>query len=126
MFIAVEPADPSTVQTLLSYNVDVNSRDNIGQTSLHRATRVGNENIMRILLDHGAEVDILNDGLNTPWSANVKFRNDKALGVLLRAGADPNRRDQDGATKLYGAAAGDNVELVKFLLKSLDQPLTQN
>ena len=122
LFIAVERADPSMVQTLLSYNVDVNSRDNVGQTSLHRATRGGNENIMRILLDHGAEVDIVNDEWNTPWSANVKFRNDKVLGVLLGAGADPNRRDQDGATKLYGAAAGGNVELVKFLLKSGTNP----
>ena len=30
LFITVKRADPSMVQTLLSYNVDVNSRDNVG------------------------------------------------------------------------------------------------
>ena len=54
----------------------------------------------------------MNGEWNTPWSVNVKLRNDKVLSVLLGAGADPNRRDQDGATILYGAAAS------KFLLWS--------
>ena len=48
---------------------------------------------MKLLLDHGANVDIKNDNGRTPWSANVSSRNEAVLNTLLRVGADLNTRD---------------------------------
>ena len=122
LFLAVEHSDVQMVKALLSLRVDVNSEDSTGQTSLHRATRRECETTMRILLDSGAKIDAINDKWLTPWSANANSRNDKILGILLAAGANPNIRDHDGATMLYGAAAGGHVDMVRFLLKSGTNP----
>ncbi|RHZ45041.1 ankyrin repeat domain-containing protein [Aspergillus thermomutatus] len=47
------------------------------------------------------------------------------LNALRNAGADPNTRDNWGATGLYPAAAGGNTELVRYLLGTGANPSMQ-
>ena len=122
LFIAVERANPDMLQTILASNVEVDSRDNTGQTSLHRATRAQNKVIIKILLNHGAKIDLMNDEWRTPWSANVSLMNEQISQTLIKAGANPNTRDHDGATVLYFAAAGGHTDIVRFVLKAGTDP----
>ena len=48
------------------------------------------------------------------------------MNDLLKAGADLNAQDFDGNTVLHRAAYGDNVVLVKWLLRHGANPKTKN
>ena len=41
------------VETLLALGIDVDSKDDLGQTALHRATRCKDEEMVRLLLKNG-------------------------------------------------------------------------
>jgi ankyrin repeat protein len=122
LFLAVERDFPDVVQILLSAGVDVDAKDSIGQTSLHRATRRGSARLIRTLFRNGAKVDIMNDDGRTAWSANISSKNERILQILLDEGADPNTRGHNGVSELYSAAAGGNTEVVKLMLKSGTDP----
>ena len=122
LFIAVERGHAQSVACLLTAGVDVESRDLIGQTSLHRATRRKNEALMRHLLEQGAATEAKNDDGRTAFSANSRSCDEYYAKILLDAGADPNTKAHDGITQIYEAAAGGEVEYVKFLIKCGTSP----
>jgi ankyrin repeat protein len=53
--------DVQGTQELLSHGVDINARNNYGWTALMHAARLGNPELTRILLEHGAAVDAQNE-----------------------------------------------------------------
>ncbi len=53
-----------SVLLLLNYGADVNVEDNDGRTALHRAAENGHEDVVRVLLDHGARVDTAHNADN--------------------------------------------------------------
>ncbi|XP_057654548.1 ankyrin repeat domain-containing protein 40-like [Diorhabda carinulata] len=64
---AASIGDTERVTMLLSQNVDVNSQNSVnGWTALHWAYKRGNENIIKLLNDHGANPDIKNFKGQTP------------------------------------------------------------
>lgn len=122
LFVAVESNQEDIVKALLNGGVDVNSTDNIGQTSMHRATRRGNVALVDILLKHGADINIKNDDGFSPWAANMRPENFKILKHLVDAGADPNTKAQLGISVLYSAAAAGQADTVKFMLRCGTDP----
>jgi ankyrin repeat protein len=50
------------------------------------------------------------------------FEDDRAVGALVRAGADPEGADADGTTPLYAAAVGGAAEAVARLLEAGASP----
>lgn len=72
LFLAVERQDIAMTQSLLDLFVDVNAKDSLGQTSLHRATRRKNESLIKLLLIKEAMIDCKDDDGRTPWSANLR------------------------------------------------------
>ena len=46
------------MKTLLERGAFVDQQDNNGVSPLHRAVQIGNENIVKLLLDKGAKFDI--------------------------------------------------------------------
>lgn len=54
------------VELLLNKTVDVNAKDNSGQSALDFASFVGHEDIMEALIKAGANVNIRNNYSNTP------------------------------------------------------------
>ena len=122
LFIAVERKHISVAETLLSSGIDVNSRDSVGQTSLHRATHCGHEEMIRFLIKYGADIDCQNDDGRTPWSANVRGNNEIILKLLLDAGADPSTKGHQGVSELYIAAQNGETSVVKLMLDSGTDP----
>lgn len=54
------------IAVLLALGADVHARDNSGDTPLHFAAGVGNITTARLLLEHGARIDCLNEMNMTP------------------------------------------------------------
>ncbi len=104
----------------------------IGTTPLLRAARSGDVEAIKLLLEHGALVDLPQVSGATPLMVAVglganpidtrgKFRSEvDALAtaqVLLDAGADVNARDARGRTALHAAAAQGYTDVAKFLVE---------
>lgn len=102
-----------------------------GATPLLRASKAG-DNIaaMKLLLEHGALVDLPNaEGVtplmiaagmghtNNPTRGRYQTDDDavEALKVLLKSGADINRRADDGQTAMHAAALKGWNDTIRFL-----------
>lgn len=93
-----------------------------GWVPLHHAASNGNIKAVRVLLEHGAEVDARNFGGFTPlhWAAAEGHLD--CVQLLLEHGADIEAVTKDGWPPLHMAARWDRVELVKFLLEEGADP----
>lgn len=89
------------IDILLELGADVHATDNRGNTALHKAAAVGNLHTARLLLQHGAHVDAVNDAQLTPLAfalqqcGNVDIPQTAAMAQLLlqahagKGAADP-------------------------------------
>ena len=84
-----------------------------GKTLLSKAAMCGRSNVVKILLDEGAEFDKANYLGETPLYLAAWQNHPDAVQVLLDAGADPNRTNYNGCTPLHHAAR-NNFEMVKL------------
>jgi hypothetical protein len=97
----------------------VNARGGYEETPMHVAAKAGHADILSLLLEHGADVDVLNKGGRTPlhrasWNGKLE-----AGQYLLDRGADINARvrSNSGLTPLILAVMFGHVELARMLLK---------
>nr|WP_253308677.1 ankyrin repeat domain-containing protein [Rickettsia endosymbiont of Ceutorhynchus assimilis] len=117
--LAAQNGDISTVNYLLTKNTDVNTLDHTKQTALHYAARNGHDDIVKLLLDHGANVNVItpDDG----WTAlHFAARNgyDGIVEVLLKHNADIiNIQTSCGSTALHLAAKNKHIAVIQVLLK---------
>jgi len=102
----------------------IDSKDGNESAALITAIRLGNEAIVRLLLDAGAPVNPLTTRLSTPL-AEAGFRNVRILNVLLASGAKVDALDHHGATYLasYGFF---NPAVTKILLEAGANPDARN
>lgn len=113
----------SLVRLLLSpsvskrYAIDTNIRQLDRDTVLHIAAGTGHENIARLLLENGADINALGRGERTPLSTAASFEgHDTVALLLLEMGADPTI-----GNVLYKARENCNDEVIVLLLKKLLQ-----
>jgi ankyrin repeat protein len=98
--------------------------DRFQNTALHLAASKGNIPMVALLLDHGAEADILGPGGFTPLMAAVEatMKNPATkIGVLeelIRHGADPTKQDVRGLT---AADLANDAQIQKMLQKWMKQ-----
>ena len=113
---AAEEEKSQAVQELLDLGVDPNFATKYYKyTALMKASRRGHKNIVRILLEAGANPNLAGDGGVTALifaSANCYT---DIMSMLLEAGADPNLADDDGTTPLDVASYVGNVGCVDIL-----------
>ncbi len=105
---------------------DANWQTPVGEPLLNIATVQGNEQMVRLLLDHGAdpnEVDFMeNSGLNV---ATEKGFDTIAL-LLLGRGADPDHPNIMGTTPIMAAAQNGNDKLANLLVEQGANPEQRN
>lgn len=97
------------VTALLKQGVNPNCADDIGQTPLLFAARNGHTEVVKALLDGGADVDnVSNFNKRTAlYEAAIRFHYDTAK-VLIAAGGDINHISKDGVTPLHHILLQDN------------------
>ena len=78
LHLAVEktPILLDVVTTLLKFGGDPNARDDMGDTPLHSAAQSAgwrSDEVMKVLLDHGALVDVENSFGSTPLQVKLIY-----------------------------------------------------
>ncbi len=96
----------------------VNDANAEGFTPLGLAAFFGHVEAVKVLLEHGAEVNRKPPSRfqNTALDAAVAGDRGDVVRVLLAAGGDPNVRSEANYTTLHKAAAHGNLEIVRLLL----------
>ena len=104
-----------------------------GVTALFRAARGGDAPMTKLLLEHGAMVDLPQENDVTPlivaagYRASAidtrgRFRTEReaieVVRLLLAAGADANYREENGQTAVFGAATQGWTDLVTLLVEN--------
>jgi ankyrin repeat protein len=102
------------VQKLVDSGADINAQDSDGDTALHVAATINNEQIFKLLLDKGALVDVKNKvgGTALMWAAS--YDDEPAVRALVAHGASLDLKDSDGLTAL-GWAKKNNRAVAKVL-----------
>ncbi|KAK2788602.1 hypothetical protein FQN53_003454 [Emmonsiellopsis sp. PD_33] len=125
---AAAASSTETVKMLLGNSCDPNFRDKYGETPLSHAISKyrGNETLIKLLLDAGADLHV-NNRKGTPIllqavGANC-FGEDKPglIKILLENGADRESKDRDGRTALSMAGTVtrlDELRTLEVLLQS--------
>jgi uncharacterized protein len=96
-----------------------------GFTPLHYAAFFGQEDAARILLERGAEVEVVarNESIRvTPLHSAAAGSHSAIVKLLLEAGADPNAAQDGGFTPLHSAAQNDDRESAEALLAAGADP----
>jgi len=95
----------------------VNAKDNDGWTPLFWAAFSGRTDIVRALLEKGANVNAIDDsGKTALMSAAVRGHTD-TVRALLEKGADVNAKSKAGRTALMSAADLGQLDTVRVLLE---------
>mgnify|MGYP000577796030 CR=1 FL=1 len=111
---AVRQNDIEAVRTLLKAGANPNIGDYWKDVPLLQAVRQDNLEAVQLLLDQGAIPDIKGRGY-TPLGLASKNGNVPLVKMLLRAQADPNRKNDDGDTPLHSAALLGHATVITAL-----------
>lgn len=115
-FIAAKNGDSEKLNSILSFGVEVDTRDEENETALIIAARNGHTNAVKLLLERGSDVEAKNNSRITPLAAAAAKAHVHICRLLLPAGANPNAKSVDGMTPLALAARRGSLETVKLLL----------
>jgi uncharacterized protein len=100
-----------------------------GFTALHLAAFFGQEEAAKILVERGAEVNVVARNPNivvTPLHSAAAGSHAAIVKLLLERGADPNAAQDGGFTPLHSAAANDDRESAEALLEAGADPSLAN
>ena len=81
---AVKDGDMAETRSLIDGKVDVNEHQADGPTALHWAVHRNNPDAVRMLIQAGAEVDVINDFGVNPISLACVNRNPEVAKLLLK------------------------------------------
>jgi len=99
IFEAAANGQAKKVEEMLDAGVDVDLRDfDRKDTPLHFACSKGQQGVIELLVDRGADVNVQNNRGQVPLHALVKKRFDLLALWLIRHGADHNIEDEKNCT----------------------------
>jgi ankyrin repeat protein len=118
------------VRSLLKCGVDVNARGRWGLPPLRFVLIRGRPDIVRCLLDHGADPNF-HDGHQTPLHYATTVGHLEVVRMLLEHNADVHSQDMDSLTPMSNAirychSNVDHLEIVRLLLEHGANPNTRD
>ena len=114
---AANKGNIEAVKQHLDAGVNVNKKDQLGETPLHSAAKEGHMQIIELLITEGADVNAKD---NQDWSSfhfAAYFGNKETVELLIAKGADVNAKDKYGDTPLDAAITRFRTEIADLLRK---------
>lgn len=124
----VRREDMTNIKTSIDAGANVNYVTRQGYTPLYESVGTGNQQIIKILLDAGADINVPGDEYNGPpliWAATKGDVN--TMKLLLEKGGDINiKHEKDtGGTALHKASENKKNDAILFLIdKGADLKVT--
>jgi len=120
LYRAAGDGNTAQVLALLDSGADVNGRTSDGSYALNRAAVFNQVEIMRLLLERGANPNVQNSEGDTPLICATKYAGGQAATVnaLVSAGTNLAVKDKSGMTALDYAKAKDQQDAIALLEKS--------
>ncbi|KAI5803631.1 hypothetical protein DFH27DRAFT_53933 [Peziza echinospora] len=117
---ASKSGDGEAVKGLLAEGANAESRDpEYGQTPLSWAAEKGQEGVVKLLLEHGVDVEARDMGAyeQSPLSWAAGNGREGVVKLLLEHGADVEAKNNNGQSPLSWAAGRGHEGVVKLLLE---------
>jgi ankyrin repeat protein len=112
--------DMSSVRALFQLGLDPNSREESGRTLLEWAAFQGNVELVRILIEAGADVNASYKAQNkqgwTPLLLAAQMGHRDAANALIKAGADASRAGPGGWNALMQASYFGHLDIARNLI----------
>jgi serine/threonine protein kinase len=119
LYSVAEKGDVEAVKILLAFGADVNVKDqNNGRTPMSYAAGNGHSDVVKLLLQAGAEVDLPDEDGRTPMSYAAKNGHSHLVTSLLQTGAKVDAKDLRQRTPISHAAWNGHSDVVKLLLQA--------
>ncbi|KAF6782827.1 ankyrin repeat domain-containing protein 52 [Colletotrichum sojae] len=107
--------------------LDPNENSESGRTALGAACDKGNLEAVRLVMEAGANIDMVDHRRRTPIYAASHNGHVDVIKILLEKGADVSVASQSGWTPLNAASDGGHLEVIKVLLeKGADVSVADN
>ena len=98
---------------LIQAGAEVNARNEDHWTPLHFAAKHNNIDIVKLLLDNGAKINVKTSYGHTPLQLTTDT---KIAKILIQSGANIESKDNHGWTFLHHTSIFNNVEMAKLLI----------
>lgn len=118
LHVAVEHRAAPIVKWLVQRGYPLDAQDDLGETALHRASRIGDVDSVRLLLEALANGEARDFSGRTPLLLAVVHGKDAVASEFIRRSVSLDLADHAGLTPLHVAARLGNVELTLALLAS--------
>ena len=101
-----------------SERLELDAKNEFDRTPLSIAAELGNVPVLRLLLENGANPNVMDDNGSTPfyWACE-SADDDEAISLLLDNGADPTVANNRGDTSFHAVCCRGHVETIRFLLE---------
>ena len=120
LYVAVEQNLPTVTRLLLDGGENVHAKGGIDRhpdwTPLHLAAWHGHSEVVRVLIEKGADVYATSDNGWTPLHLAARFGRSEVVRVLIEKGADVYATDKDGRTPLHLTAMYNASDVARVLL----------
>ena len=113
---AVTYNDFDTVKRLIKEGVDLNTKDDSGNTPLHWASSVS---MAELLLKNGADIHSRNNMGGTPLHTASSWGRSNIVSFFIAQGADIHAKDEFGGDMpIHYAAKGGDIATIRVLIKA--------
>ena len=101
------------------YKEQIDWKDSNGKTPLHWAAHKGDDQVVQVLLQYGANPNAFDNINNTPLHLSARLGSLCCTEYLLSAGANVHVRNQNGESALhYACEVQSNLAIVKALIEA--------
>ncbi|KAF3929044.1 Ankyrin-3 [Dactylellina cionopaga] len=119
LYIAASKGYRRAVATLLDWRADIDALNTASnRRALHAACENGHEDVVRILLQRGASVNVADEDGKTPLHLAAADGGEGITRMLIQSGADLNAVDDEGDLPLHVAADNGSSDIVPLFLRA--------